>query len=117
MNQRRTLPLAVLLRGVGVAGFIYWLIVPRISLDEFRSQIEVDLPLGTERGKVEAWLRERGLSFDDIYMLDDRKVGLHGTIRHIYHWEIGETQLLFEFHFDEDDRLREYSVREFHLFL
>ena len=49
-------------------------------------------------------------------MEDDRIVGLGGEFHKNYIDILGEEFICFEFHFDKNDRLTKFSVREFHLF-
>jgi hypothetical protein len=97
-----------------VAGLVYLAEVPRVSVVELRARIKRDLPLGTERGKVEAWLRQRGLSFSDISeVTTGKRVGLTGTIANVYRVELlSKTDIEFEFYFDGEDKLISFSVEE-----
>jgi hypothetical protein len=97
-----------------VAGivFLYLVEVPRISPDQLRTRISTELPLGTKRSEIEAWLQSRGLSFRDIYAeKSDKRIGLNGEIPHIYRFEwMGSRFIQYTFYFDKDDKLIYFSV-------
>jgi hypothetical protein len=117
MPQRRSAMLRSLLVLVSLivlcALLSHLMLVPRISMSGFRSRIEAELPLGTDRMRVESWLTAQGFPWSDIIDEDGRRVGICGTLRHLYRLEFfGETQIDFEFHFDRKEQLIEVSVEE-----
>src|SRR5205807_20363 len=95
-----------------VLGAIYLLIIPRISVLTLRDRIERELPLGVGRVQVELWLKRERLTWSDIF--DGRRsVGIGGNIPHIYRLEpLSDTQIDFEFHFNDNDELIRILVEE-----
>src|SRR5262245_4971806 len=81
---------------------VYLAMIPRVSAVKFRAQVEIDLPLGTDRVTVESWLSNRGLPCDPL-LVNGRIIGFCGSIRHIYRIEVlSDTELYYEFYFDDD---------------
>jgi hypothetical protein len=96
------------------AAAVYLTCVPRVSASGFRSRVEAELPPGTPRDRVEAWLRAEGLSFLPVVDEDRRPVGLCGAVTDVYRVELlGRTELRFAFYFDSDEKLVEFSLSEF----
>jgi hypothetical protein len=113
--RRRLLLVAFALVLVIGASPAYLIVFPRVSAHSFQSRVEVELPLGTQRSQVEAWLKKEGLPFKYIVESESgRRVGLGGTLYGICRIRLyGRRDLSYYFYFDETDRLTKVSVDEF----
>src|SRR5262245_20936513 len=92
----------------------YLLMVPRISVHQLRVSITTELPLGTDRETVEAWLDSRSIPWSEIVQESDgRVVGIEATVKNVYRIELFQhTELTINLYFDERDKLRSFTVEE-----
>src|SRR3954447_16851831 len=104
--------LAVLATGYAV--WAYLALTPRVSASGLRAEIRRELPVGTPRKQVEAWLQSRGMRWHDVVTLDGKRIGLGGDVEHLYRVEgFGDVEMDFAFYFDEQDNLASFTVRKF----
>ena len=90
----------------------YGCFVPRLSVHQFRHQVAADLPIGTPRKQVEAWLQSRGLVFFGMKQIgNDREVGIGGWIGGTGPALDPNEKISFEFYFDTDDKLERFTAR------
>ena len=97
---------------VGIAGAVVATYVPRVSESDFRIQVEREIPPGTPREEVVAWLKAKGYvsaeaSFSvesDRGGCDGRSSGFYGEFPNYYLDGFFPTVLRFGFHFDEQGR-------------
>src|SRR4051812_23995500 len=85
---------------------------PRVSVTGLRERMKAELPPGTPRSQVEAWLSANDLSWSDTTdVKTGRRTGLGGTIRDIYRsWGKKGAEIYFECSFDEQERLISVTV-------
>jgi hypothetical protein len=103
--------------GLVVAAYYLWT-AARVSAPSLRRQIEVDLPIGTPRSRVEAWLRAHGLHYSGfVEMNGGRRVGLGGEVSDIPRFFSWSVDLQYYFYFDDEDNLKSFSVDEFDICL
>ena len=103
-TRRRLIVLAVLaVASIGVLACL--MATHRITESSFRAEVEADLPPGTPRAEVEAWLRGRGIPFIGLVDKDRRPVGLSGEVPHVYYIDLlFYTVIQFSISFDADGR-------------
>src|SRR3954470_17237999 len=92
-----------LLALVSVGLFACLAAVPTVTADGFRARLLADLPPGTPRADVEAWLRERGIRFLGSERWPDVLVGHVGPVYPLQ--LLGSTVLRFTVDFDNGGRL------------
>jgi hypothetical protein len=95
---------------VVVGALVYLMAVPRITVDGFLAEFEADLPRGTPRADVEAWLRKRGIGFLGFVDEQRRPTGLGGEVGGVYWLELFPTVIRFEVDFDRDGKLTKVSA-------
>jgi hypothetical protein len=81
---------------------------------EYRRRVENELPIGTDRGAVEAWLVAEGLTYGDVSQgSDHRRVGIFAFNRDLpgYKSLVCDAEIYFEFQFVEQNRLLSRLVR------
>jgi hypothetical protein len=104
--------IALLLALVCVGVLICLVTAPRITVASFLVEFEADLPPGTPRADVEAWLRERGIGFW-VLSGGGTPVGLCGEIEGVYWLEVFPTEIRFQVQFDRDGKLTDVSAYQF----
>jgi hypothetical protein len=82
---------------------------PDMIVKELRSSIQQTLPMGSDRGRVTAFLRSHEIE-DFSYYQNDRAI--HAIIRNVSRSFFGffRTDIVLEFRFDDDDKLTSYLV-------
>ena len=89
-----------------------------LSADDMRKLIAAQLPLGSTKDQVSAFLDSRGVSHSDIqpyFELDEAHHRVEtrimtAALRYKHRWL--KSQLYMVFNFDEHDRLLKYDVKE-----
>lgn len=92
---------------------VYLAVVPRITVDQFLSEIRADLPPGTDRTVVEDWLRQRGIATVPFVNRERQPIGLGGEVTGVYRLEIFSTVIRFEIGFDDKGKLRDVTAYQF----
>jgi hypothetical protein len=89
---------------VSLGLFAYATQVPRVSVSEFRSQVEREIPPGTPRTEVLAWLKARGYPAGEVGTRDNPHYGVWGEFPNRHLNIFGPTLLVFSMRFDEPGR-------------
>jgi hypothetical protein len=111
--MKRKVPGWLLLLPVLLGGAVLALAnVPRVSESALRSRVERDLPIGTPRADVEAWLGSHGYRYHNRNDRSGRPAGLGGQFSNYYIDLFRPTVIHFEFAFNEEDRTTYISVQE-----
>jgi hypothetical protein len=81
----------------------------RFEVGDLQRRAKQDLPAGTPRPTVEAWLRARGLPFEAGVDPDGRTM-VSGSAD-VFRLEVGSRSTVYvRFSFDEQDRLKDSSI-------
>ena len=91
-----------------IAGIVFGPDTPDREIARLNRQIEIDLPFGTSREKVEKWLKDRP-SFDIHSDAANNPRLLRGITGRGYFWYWSGDLSTF-FFFDEQDRLVEHHI-------
>src|SRR5262249_1518590 len=97
---------------LALACLAYGCFVPRVSVGGLTAQIGRDLPIGTPRTEVEAWLKRRNLDFRRIADAEtNREVGIAAEIKDAQPpLSVMYDKMMLEFYFDKDDKLVTFKV-------
>ncbi len=114
MRRKLWLPLLACLLAA-VSCYVYFSNVPWVSVSEFRSQVEREIPPGTPKQEVSAWLRSKGYTSYDLPDCCESKRCVHcGEFSNYRLDSIFPTVLRFAITFDDNDRRTDYlDVCEF----
>jgi hypothetical protein len=92
----------------------YGCFVPRVSVERLERDLEPLLRLHTPRAQVEEWFRARGIPFNNIIAIEDKKIiGLGTTIPNTGPALGSYAEIRLAFYFDHQNNLQDWEVYEF----